>query len=126
LRGPKNFRAGRSAEPSAVTSEHRSRPNTIFLEGAAVIGKQIALIQLPNQALFSLKAAAQYLGIHADTLAELSDTGRIKCYQLAHRRTYKLEDLEEFRKSLPEWHNRARSIPASAINERKTKTHAQG
>ena len=35
-----------------------------------MIGKLIALIQVPNQRLFSTKAAAQYLGIHEDTLRE--------------------------------------------------------
>ena len=38
-----------------------------------MIGKPIALIQIPNQAMFGPKAAAQYLGINVKTLKELTD-----------------------------------------------------
>jgi len=79
-----------------------------------LIGKQIALIQVPNQALFSLKAAAAFLGISPDTLSEDSDAGRIPCYEFHGRRTYKLEDLETLRARLPKWQNQPRPIPASS------------
>lgn len=81
-----------------------------------MVGKQIALIQVPNQALFSQKAAAQYLGISSKTLQELSDAGRIKCHEFVGRRTYKFEDLETLRASLPEWQNPGRQIPLSAAS----------
>jgi hypothetical protein len=81
-----------------------------------LIGKQIALIQVPNQALFSLKAAAQYLGISPDSLLEDVAAGNIHCYDWHGRRTFKLEELETLRDSLPEWHNHAR--PTSASSER--------
>ena len=79
-----------------------------------MIGKQIALVQVPNQALFSLRAAAEFLGISADALREDSDAGLIPCYQFHGRRTFKLEDLESLRASLPRWHNERRPIPASS------------
>jgi hypothetical protein len=79
-----------------------------------MIGKQIALIQVPNKALFGLKAAAQYLDISPDTLREDTDAGLLPCYEFHGRRTYKLEDLEMLRARLPRWHNDRRPIPASA------------
>jgi len=79
-----------------------------------MIGKRIALLQVPNQALFSLKAAAQFLGISPDVLREDSEAGLIPCYEFHGRRTYKLEDLEALRKALPGWHNCRRPIPASS------------
>ncbi len=79
-----------------------------------MIGKQIALIQVPNQALFSLKAAAQYLGISPDALREDTDAGLIPCYDYHGRRTYKLEDLETLRAMLPRWQTERRPIPASS------------
>jgi excisionase family DNA binding protein len=82
-----------------------------------MIGKPIALLQVPNQALFSLKAAARYLGISTDTLTEFADNGLLKCYELCSRRTFKLEDLEKFRDALPEWDNRPRPMPAPATTK---------
>jgi hypothetical protein len=83
---------------------------------ARLIGKQIALIQVPNQALFSLKAAARYLGISPDTLLDDVDHNRILCFTFHGRRTFKLEDLEFLRESLRQWENQPR--PTSASSER--------
>jgi DNA-binding transcriptional MerR regulator len=79
-----------------------------------MIGKRVALLQVPNQALFSLKAAAQFLGISIDALREDTDMGLIPCYEFHSRRTYKLEDLETLRSMLPRWQNERRPIPASS------------
>jgi hypothetical protein len=79
-----------------------------------MIGKRIALEVIPNQALFSLKAAAQYLGIGLDALREDCASGKIRCYSYHGRRTFKLEDLELLRASLEEWQNGERPTPASS------------
>lgn len=79
-----------------------------------MIGKQIALIQVPNQALFSLKAAAQYLGISPASLVDDTELGKVPCYAYHGRRTYKLEDLEKVRESLQEWENPGRPTIASS------------
>ena len=79
-----------------------------------MIGKQFALIKVPSQALFTLKQAAQYLGISPDVLREDTDLGLIPCYEFHGRRTYKLEDLETLRSLLPRWQNERRPIPASS------------
>jgi len=68
-----------------------------------MIGKPIALIQVPNQAMFSPKAAARYLGIDVKTLKELTDLGEIPARKFRRRRAYLLEELERFRTGLPQW-----------------------
>lgn len=68
-----------------------------------MIGKPIALIQVPNQAMFSPKAAARYLGINVKTLKQLTDRGELPARRFRTRRAYLLEDLEGFRKNLPQW-----------------------
>jgi len=68
-----------------------------------MIGKPIALIQVPNQRLFSTKAAAQYLGVHPDTVRKYADLGRIRARKLERRRVFALEDLNAFIDALPEY-----------------------
>ena len=74
-----------------------------------MIGRPVALLQIPNQALFSPKAAAQYLGINVKMLKELTDLGEIPARRLRNRRAYLLEDLEGFRKGLPDWYDSGHS-----------------
>ena len=66
-----------------------------------MIGKAVALIQVPNQRLFSTRAAARYLGISPDTLRRYADLGWIKARRLEKRRVFTLEDLDRFIESLP-------------------------
>ena len=68
-----------------------------------MIGKPIALIQVPNQRLFSTRAAAQYLGICEDTLRTYADLGDILARRLGRRRVFTLEDLDAFIEALPEY-----------------------
>lgn len=68
-----------------------------------MISKPVALVQVPNQVLFSLRAAARFLGISDDTLAMDADLGLIPCYEFHGRRTFKLADLERIVDTLPEW-----------------------
>ena len=70
-----------------------------------MIGKPIALIQVPNQRLFSVRAAAQYLGIHEQTLRKLTDLGKVRTRRSGHRRVYTIEDLDSYISSLPEWYD---------------------
>ena len=70
-----------------------------------MIVKPIALIQVPNQRLFKTKTAAQYLGMHEQTLRKLTDLGEIKARKLGERRVYTLEELDRFIDSLPEWYH---------------------
>ena len=68
-----------------------------------MIGRAVALIQVPTQAMFSPKAAARYLGVDIKTLKELTDLGEIPARRFRNRRAYLLEDLEDYRTSLPRW-----------------------
>ncbi len=78
----------------AIEDQHASRE---------MIGKPIALIQVPNQRLFGIKAAARYLDMHAQTLRKLTDLGEIKARKLGERRAYTLQELDRFIDTLPEW-----------------------
>ncbi len=68
-----------------------------------MIGKPLALIQVPNQRLFGIKAASRYLGLHEQTLRKLTDLGEIKARRLGGRRAYTLQELDRFIDTLPEW-----------------------
>ena len=76
-----------------------------------MIGKPVALIQVPNQRLFSTRAAAQYLGVHEDTLRKYADLGWVEARRLERRRVFTLEDLDRFIESLPEYQNLAYTDP---------------
>ncbi len=69
-----------------------------------MIGKSIVVIQVPNQRLFSTKAAARYLGIHEQTLRKYADLGRILARRLEKRRVFTLEELDSFIEKLPQWY----------------------
>ena len=66
-------------------------------------GKPTLLIQVPNQRLFGVKAAANYLGIHEQTLRKLTDLGEIQALRMGSRRVFKLEELDHFIDSLLPW-----------------------
>ncbi len=68
-----------------------------------MIGTPVALFQVPNQRLFSTKAAAKYLGVHPDTLRKYADLGWIKPRKLERRRVFALEDLDTFINALPDY-----------------------
>ena len=70
-----------------------------------MFGKPVALMQIPNQALFRPGHAAQYLGMSRDTLIKLTDLGVIPAKWDPHlkQRSYRLEDLNRYRDELPDY-----------------------
>ncbi len=66
-----------------------------------MIGKPIALIQIPNQRVFGPKAAARYLGVHVQTLKTMTDEGAIHARWMRNRKVYLLEELDRYIESLP-------------------------
>src|SRR5207253_9023516 len=52
---------------------------------SSMIGKAVALIQVPNQRLFGTKAAARYLGLHEQTLRKLTDLGELAARKMGSR-----------------------------------------
>jgi len=84
-----------------------------------VIGKPVALIQVPNQRLFGPAAAARYLGVDPDTLRKYTSLGMIEAYNLNGRRAYRLEDLDCLIESLPKWKNGGGENPLPFPNKTK-------
>lgn len=68
-----------------------------------MIGQPVALLQIPNQRLFGIAAAAQYLRISVESLRTYADLGLIRARRLRKRRVFKLEDLDAFIDSFPEY-----------------------
>ncbi len=83
-----------------------------------MFGKTVALIQVPNQRLFSTKAAAQYLGVHTDTVRKYADLGRIRARKLERRRVFTLEDLDAFINALPEYRFHDYTAPGGKPGEK--------
>lgn len=67
--------------------------------------KPIALVEIRKQRLFGPKAAARYLGVCEDTLKKISDLGQLRAFNMNGRRAYRLEDLDAYVESLPEWYD---------------------
>ena len=66
-----------------------------------MIGKAIALIQIPNQRVFGPQAASRYLGVHVQTLKAITDEGEIRAKWMRNRKVYLLEELDRYIESLP-------------------------
>lgn len=81
-----------------------------------MIGKTIALIQIPNQRLFQVGPASRYLGITDETLKKLTALGVIKAYEILSRRVYRLEDLDSLIEHLPQWNDGPGEKPAPVIS----------
>jgi excisionase family DNA binding protein len=63
---------------------------------------------VPKQQLFSVGAAARYLGVSDDTLRKYADLGKIPVYRFMNgHRVFKLEDLNRLIDGLPLWNDRA-------------------
>ena len=83
-----------------------------------IIGKPIALIQVPNQRLFKVGPAARYLGVSDDSLKKYTDLGQIKAYEFNGCRVYKLEELDKLIEDLPEWDDARGEKPAKVTEKR--------
>jgi hypothetical protein len=79
----------------------------------------VAFILKPNQRVFGPKAAARYLGICQDTLKKITDLGKIRAFDMNGRRAYRLEDLEAFVESLPEWYDSQGEKSAKVVGDRR-------
>ena len=84
-----------------------------------VMGKAMALMQIPNQRLFGPRAAASYLGVCEDTLKKMTDLEQISAYNMNGRRVYRLEDLTAFVESLPGWYDSTGEKSAKVVGDRR-------
>src|SRR5438093_12179672 len=82
----------------------RTEQKTPEKAGVVQIPNAIALIKVPTRRLFKMKAAARYLGMHPQTLRKLTDEGKIPARSMTGKRMYRLEDLDAYIDSLPEWY----------------------
>ena len=64
-------------------------------------GKPTVIMQIPDKRKFSMEEAARYLGIHKQTLREISDLGKIPAKKEGRYRVFLLEDLDRYCESLP-------------------------
>jgi excisionase family DNA binding protein len=55
-----------------------------------------AWFRVPARRMFKTKAAAQYLGLHPQTLRRLTDDGKLKALNLDGKRVYTLEELDRY------------------------------
>jgi hypothetical protein len=69
------------------------------------IAGTVTLVPVPSKRLFGPKAAADYLGVHEDTLKKMTALEQICAFNLNGRRAYRVEDLAAFVESLPEWYD---------------------
>lgn len=68
-----------------------------------MIGKPAVILQIPDQRVFSVSEAAKYIGVHEQTLRDMTDLGQIRARKQGKRRAYLLEDLDRYVDSLPDW-----------------------
>ena len=66
-----------------------------------MIGRPVALIQVPNQRVFGPREAARYLGVHQQTLKKITDEGELPARWMRNRKVYVLEELDRYTESLP-------------------------
>ena len=78
--------------------------------------KPIAIVETRKQRLFGPKAAARYLGICEDTLKKMSDLGHVRAFNMNGRRAYRLEDLDAYVESLPEWYDSTGEKSAKVVS----------
>jgi excisionase family DNA binding protein len=72
-----------------------------------VLVHSVQIQRVPTQRLFSIGAAAHYLGVSDDTLRKYADLGQIPVFRFMNgHRAFKLEDLNELIDSLPMWNDR--------------------
>ena len=68
-----------------------------------MIGKPTVIIQVPDKRKLSVAEAAQYLGVHEQTLREKADLGEVPARREGRCRVFLLEDLDKYLDGLPAW-----------------------
>ena len=84
-----------------------------------MIPKPIVSTLSPTRRLVGPKAAARYLGICEDTLKKITDLGQLRAFNMNGRRAYRLEDLEAYVESLPEWYDSTGEKSAKVVGDRR-------
>lgn len=101
--------ARRIDETAESTTGFKTPSDTASLDRTESQGviRSARLHSVPNQRLFSVGAAARYLGISDDTLRKYADLSKIPVYRFINgNRAFKLEDLNRLIDELPMWNDR--------------------
>ena len=69
------------------------------------------IVSIPAQRVFPPRQAAQYLGVHPQTLKKLTDEGKLPARWMRNRRAYLLEELERYVQSLPDYNQSRGEYP---------------
>jgi excisionase family DNA binding protein len=89
-------------------------------EEGVVNNKVVPLKKVPpTQRLHSVSEAAAYLGVARNTLIKLTENGEVTSHMFRGRRTYRVEDLDRYIDSLPEWKPQAKRSKGMRVNEKK-------
>lgn len=77
-----------------------------------MIGKNICLVKdIPTKRGFSLRDAADYIGVSKSTLRRRTNAGEIPCYDDHGRRIYHLEDLDAYLEKQRDYKSYHKEIP---------------
>jgi len=78
--------------------------------------KAIQIVSIPEQAAFRTTAAARYLGLSPNTLRKRADLLLIPCRMDENgNRVFLLEDLDDYRKSLPPYQHNDNPFPSQPV-----------
>ena len=78
---------------------------------ACSAGGVAQVVSIPVQRVFPPRQAAQYLGVHPQTLKKLTDEGKLPARWMRNRRAYLLEELERYVQSLPDYNQSRGEYP---------------
>ncbi len=79
-------------------------------------GALAQIVSIPVQRVFPPRQAAQYLGVHPQTLKKLTDEGKLPARWMRNRRAYLLEELECYVQSLPDYNQSRGEYPGQKGN----------
>ena len=89
-----------------IAADHRAATGRAAGAERSSMVHGIQVQPVPSQRLFSVSAAARYLGISDDTLRKYADLGKIPAYRFINgNRVFKLEDLNRLIDELPYWND---------------------
>ena len=88
--------------------------------------KPIEFFRVPVRRMFKTEVAAQYLGLHPQTLRRLTDEGKLKALNMDGKRVYTIEELDRYIGSLPERYHGAGERPEASNGERNGIQESKG
>ncbi len=97
----------KSLTPVPTRQKSKERPDAETPPAGALA----QIVSIPVQRVFPPRQAAQYLGVHPQTLKKLTDEGKLPARWMGNRRAYTLEELDHFINSLPDYNQSRGEYP---------------